>query len=78
MPCMPPTPRPRAMEPEELRRLIHAAGYKDVKLARVAETIGVSRGHLYRWLRGATNINEATALLIRSKLVPVVPKKKRK
>lgn len=65
---MPPSKRPAAMTPDELRELIAASPVAGETRGRVAEYIGVSRAQLFRWLNGTTTIGEANALLIRAKL----------
>lgn len=60
--------RPKFMTPAELKRLIKGAGYAKATKSEVARVLGVARSHLYRWLNDETVIDEASALLIRSRL----------
>ena len=56
------------MKPDELRRLMEAAGV--TKKTALARLLGVHRATVYRWLGGTTPIDAANAMLIRSKLKP--------
>lgn len=67
---MPPTKKPAHMTPDQLRALIARSKYAKATKSAVARAIGVARSHLYRWLDGDTNISEANALLIKTKLKP--------
>lgn len=65
---MPSEPRPAAMTPEELKRLVAEAGYAESSPADVAKLIGIARNTYWRWLTGKTPISRGNALLVRDKL----------
>ena len=65
----------KAMEPDELRRLMASSGRTTMLLA--AETLGVHRMTVSRWLSGKIVINAAAAALIRERLAETKPKKKK-
>lgn len=60
--------RPEKMTPKQFGQVIKKA--KLANMSVVARTLGVSRSHVYRLLKGETVIDEAMALLIREKLPP--------
>jgi DNA-binding transcriptional regulator YiaG len=53
---------PRAMTPDELRTLMERNGY--VNASALAQTIGVHRNTVSRWLNGTRRIDKAAAALI--------------
>lgn len=59
------------MTPDELKTLMQKVGV--TQKAALARLLDVHRATIYRWLDGTTPIDQANALLIRSKLKP--PKK---
>ena len=55
-------PKPAAMAPITLRRMIAGA---ELSITDAADKLGVSRQTVYRWLRGEITISRSAAALIR-------------
>jgi transcriptional regulator with XRE-family HTH domain len=56
-------PRLASMSPEELRRHMHALGYRTQ--ADLANAIGVSRSAVSLWLEGKVGVPRPVAMLLR-------------
>lgn len=56
-------PRLASMNPEELRRIMRALGYRTQ--GQLAEAIGVSRSAVSLWLEGKVGVPRPVAMLLR-------------